>query len=158
MEEWVCFRGYAKLNWVDWYCFTCNVYPTILGMKSKVRGNSLSVVRLTREYTIFQNQTLRSITLHINCISQYKIMGKILRGLSDERRRSAPCDPYSPQIPSYSESCGQPWADIVDSLLKIAGGRGSQQGWLFKCIIKRWENSVFKVCWASANRGFQDPV
>ena len=26
---------------------------------------------LTREYTIFQNQTLRSITLHMNCISQY---------------------------------------------------------------------------------------
>ena len=39
---------------------------------------------LTREYTVFQNQTPRSITLHINCISQYPIMGKILRGLSNE--------------------------------------------------------------------------
>ncbi len=27
--------------------------------------------KLTREYTIFQNQTPRSITLHINCILQY---------------------------------------------------------------------------------------
>ncbi len=26
---------------------------------------------LTREYTVFQNQTLRSVTLHVNCISQY---------------------------------------------------------------------------------------
>ncbi len=29
------------------------------------------LINLTREYTVFQNQTLRSITLHINCISQY---------------------------------------------------------------------------------------
>ncbi len=39
---------------------------------------------LTREDTIFCNQTLGSVTLHASCISHYKSMDKILGGVSSE--------------------------------------------------------------------------
>ncbi len=48
----------------------------------KVTKSAISDFLLTWEYTIFQNQTVRSITLHINMISLYVEPRKIITGIS----------------------------------------------------------------------------
>ena len=68
-----------------------------------IKGNLLKQLQtvnfgLMREYTVFQNQTLRSITLHINCISQYYSANRLPLCPKDKR--------YMVKVYSFLENWG----------------------------------------------------